>query len=236
MQDDALFLDAEPELREPLLARLARYIIADDATLDDVTDDFALLHLLRLDPQALGIPGALRSSRFGEPGWDIWLPRAAWDTLRGQLPDARLLLSPELLELLRLEAGIPRWGRELGEDTLPPEAGLEHTHVDYHKGCYIGQETISRLKSVGHVNRQLTGFFSLSPALLAPHMRLFAAPDAGKPVGQLTSAAYSFALAKPIALGYLRRGSPTEGLLARPAHAEEPAVEVAIRPLPSISS
>jgi folate-binding protein YgfZ len=226
-EGEALYLDAEPELREPLAARLEKYIIADDVTLTDVTEDVQLLHWLGGPaPGVLDTPRAT-VNRFGTAGEEIWLTGA------GLLREAAVL-SPELLELIRIEAGVPRWGHELGPDTLPPEAGLDRTHIDYHKGCYIGQETISRLRSVGHVNRELMGFVALTDEQLAQGMRIFAVGDAAdaRPLGQITSAAYSFALAKPIALGYLRRGSPANGLVARPAHAEAPEHEIATRALP----
>ncbi len=62
------------------------------------------------------------------------------------------------IELLRIERGIPRWGNELSEDTLPQEAGLDEMAVDFKKGCYVGQEVVSRIHSVGRVNRRLCGF------------------------------------------------------------------------------
>jgi len=145
-----------------------------------------------------------------------------------------IVIDEPLAETLRIEAGIPRWGFELGEDTLPPEAGLDRTHIDYHKGCYIGQEVISRLKSVGHVNRQLTGFVSEAGAPLSPGMAIFAAASATQ-TGVLTSAAYSFALEKPIALGYLKRGSPLDGLIARPVESTDAEVRVVVRTLPFVS-
>jgi folate-binding protein YgfZ len=147
-------------------------------------------------------------------------------------------LTPALLEVVRIEHGIPRWGRELGEETLPPEAGLDATHIDYHKGCYIGQEVISRLKSVGHVNRRLVGFTHAettpgdSSPLLPPGMRIFAAGDETKQIGEITSSAFSLALAKPVALGYLRREAPLAGLVGRPANAAEPAVPLLAQDLP----
>jgi folate-binding protein YgfZ len=123
----------------------------------------------------------------------------------------------------------------LDENTLPPEAGLDQTHIDYHKGCYIGQEVISRLRSVGHVNRQLTGFVAEGDAPLAAGLRLFATAEDTTPIGVLTSAAYSFALEKPIALGYLKRGSPTGALLARLDGANGPPAVVTARALPFAS-
>jgi tRNA-modifying protein YgfZ len=252
-EPDALLIDAEPELRESLLARLERYIISDDAALEDVTDSLALLHLL---PAAHETAETLRASTLGDVptphlarrftlrgGLDLLVPASEAAALLARWP----LLSPELLEVLRIEAGLPRWGRELGEDTLPPEAGLDRTHIDYHKGCYIGQEVISRLKSVGHVNRQLTGFVPAgllpgdSSPLLAAGLQLFAPGDPARPVGHLTSAVFSFALAKPIALGYLKRGSPIGDLLARPAQSDGlpiptdgPAISVTAQALPFV--
>ena len=221
--DGALFIDADAALRDTLPARLERYIIADDAVLEDVTDTRALLHYIAPRPSAPCVP----ARRFGRDGWDVQLPAAEKAALLSTCP----LLDPALLETLRIEAGVPRWGRELGEDTLPPEAGLDRTHIDYHKGCYIGQEVISRLKSVGHVNRQLTGFVAEDGKPPAVGAAIFAEGEE-RALGTITSAAFSFALEKPIALGYLRRGSPTSGLLARPADATGPAVRLTTHPLP----
>jgi tRNA-modifying protein YgfZ len=64
-------------------------------------------------------------------------------------------LTPEELELRRIEAGVPRWGREIDERILPAEAGLDATHVSFDKGCYPGQEPIARLHYRGKTNREL---------------------------------------------------------------------------------
>jgi aminomethyltransferase len=139
-----------------------------------------------------------------------------------------------LAEIIRVEAGVPRWGVDFGEETLPPEAGLDLTHIDYAKGCYIGQEVISRLKSVGHVNKQLRGFVSVTEAPLEKGWQLFSSDDPAKSLGHLTSATWSFALAKPIALGYLKRGAPSAKLFARSADSSAPGVEVALHDLPFV--
>lgn len=231
---DALFIDADAALRDTLPARLERYIIADDVTLADTTDTRALLHFIGPPPPALGDAWCAQSRRFGREGWDVRLPSAAFAAMKTALFSQHLLLDDTLLETLRIEAGIPRWGRDIGEDTLPPEAGLDRTHIDYHKGCYIGQEVISRLKSVGHVNRQLTGFVAEDGAPLTASAAIFA-PGEARAIGIITSAAFSFALDKPIALGYLRRGSATGGLLARPAAATGAETRLAVHPLPFVS-
>jgi tRNA-modifying protein YgfZ len=239
---DALVIDSEAILRDTLPARLERYIVADDVELHDETDDWRLLHFLPGRDQPVdSVPGIAfgelprqRSRRFGRDGVDIFLRAEEAEKLFLPLAADRVVIDEPLAETLRIEAGIPRWGHELGEDTLPPEAGLDRTHIDYHKGCYIGQEVISRLKSVGHVNRQLTGFVSEDGGLLSPGMVLFS-PASGNPAGSLTSAAYSFALEKPIALGYLKRGSSSADLIARPADSTGPVVRVLVRTLPFVS-
>ncbi len=231
---DSLIVDADASLRETLPARFERYIISDDVELADATDDLRLLHLL---PPRRGISatdfGTLThqpTRRFGRDGLDFFLTADEAASLQAQHP----LLNDSLLETLRLEAGLPRWGCELTEETLPPEAGLDRTHIDYHKGCYIGQEVISRLKSVGHVNRQLTGFLSVDGIAPTAGATIFV-PGEDRPVGLITSTAWSFALERPIALGYLRRGAPASGLLARSADATSPEARIDACPLPFVA-
>ena len=143
------------------------------------------------------------------------------------------VLSDELLEVIRIEHGVPRWGAELGGDVLPPEAGLDRTHIDFNKGCYIGQEVISRIKSVGRVNRGMRGFVADKSATLAPSARIVAAADPEKELGHLTSSTLSFALDRPIALGYLRRGAPETDLLAI-IDGSGTKVPVSLHPLPFV--
>jgi len=144
-------------------------------------------------------------SRLGQIGWDVWLPMT-------QLEDVKRILADEFSsearwEQLRVAQGIPKWGAELGEDTLPPEAGLELTHIDYHKGCYIGQEVISRLKSVGHVNRSLVRLKTVSGERLPDiggGLFLGNAPGA-ESVGKITSAVYDIS-GEGVVLAYVKRG------------------------------
>ena len=143
--DDAFFIDAPGELRESLLARLGKYLIADDCELEDVTGAFALWH--ELDPAGTIEVAAASVNRFGRPGRDTWA------RLPAEVPAATL--GGAALDLLRLEHAIPVWGAELTPNTLPQEARVQDRAVDFFKGCYIGQEVISRLKSVGHVTREL---------------------------------------------------------------------------------
>jgi folate-binding protein YgfZ len=232
----ALFVDADASLLESLPPRLERYIIADDVLLEPAPAETRLFHFLGAKPDWLNpppsgdLPPLSAAVRFGRPGWDWWTDAATAAAKWAEIESRVVVLDEALSELIRIEGGVPRWGHELTEDTLPPEAGLDRTHIDYHKGCYIGQEVISRIKSVGHVNRQLTGFVSSTGAPLFVGASLFAPGDDTRSAGVLTSVAYSFALEKPIALGYVKRGSPAGDLLARPAESPEAVVTVCALP------
>jgi folate-binding protein YgfZ len=242
-----LRVDAEPSLRESLAARLERYIIADDVVIEDVTEQFSIIHLmLPLGAHSCAIDdGEELQSVFCDRFFgasseresrDFIVERNRFDESWKYIAEKFSIADSDMLETLRIEAGIPRWGFELGEETIPVEAGLDRTSIDYHKGCYIGQEVISRIKSVGHVNRLLHGFVSADGVPLQRGLQLFAPENPAQPVGTVTSAAYSFAFEKPAALGYLRRGTDAGTLIARhPAEAggqEVAAVEV--RKLPFI--
>ena len=233
---DYLRIDAEPALREPLGARLGRYIIADDVTLADTTEGECLFHVFAAAAPG-PFPGAeIRiASRFARPGFDILAPREEHARLLAALGASHVAVPPAIAECLRIEAGVPRWGAELTEETLPPEAGLDNTAIDYQKGCYIGQEVISRIKSVGHVNRQLAGFTSASP--LSEGMILHSPENPEKPAGEITSAAWSFGLERWAALGYLKRGFAQTTLQATPPDGATVAVQFGVLPLvPSLAS
>ncbi len=127
-------------------------------------------------------------------------------------------LNDDAAEAWRIVSGVPRWGAELDENTMPAEAGVEERAVSYTKGCYIGQEIVSRVKSVGHVNRQLRGLRALDSSPFYAGMVLSARRTrrpGGQDVGRITSAAPSAGHggAAFIALGYVRRGWETPGTL-----------------------
>ena len=92
------------------------------------------------------------------------------------------------------------------QEIIPVEANLEVDAIDYAKGCYIGQEVISRMKMSGQTNKRLCGLVSVDGSALSPAMRLFAT-ESDKEVGWITSATRSDRLGKEIALGFAKRGS-----------------------------
>lgn len=228
---DSFLLDADPEVREELPARIERYIIADDVQIEDVTDRFSIFHVAAgAPPPALSSARTVRATRFGCPGWDIWLESAERDRAFQQLASVFVFCDEECAELLRIEQGIPRWGRELTDQIIPTEANLEATSIDYAKGCYIGQEVISRIKMSGQTNKLLCGLVSLSGMPLQPGMRLAAVDNENKEAGWITSAVRSPRLEKEIALGYVRRGFNASGsrLHALPPENSSHAISVPV--------
>lgn len=112
------------------------------------------------------------------------------------------------LSAVRLEQGIPWYGYDFGDAEIPHEAGLETSHISYSKGCYTGQEIVERVRSRGHVNRKRVGVAFSGDAVPPANAELTAN---GAPAGRVTRAAFSYALNRPIAMAYLRRESTAPG-------------------------
>lgn len=183
--EQGFVLEVPAALEEAASARLERYIIADDVAFSRLPDT-PFWHVFGHTAEREGIS----CRRIGLRGWDV-----------RDRPESVMEASSEEVETLRISLGVPRWGSELTPETLPQEARLEDEGVDFDKGCYVGQEVVSRLRSVGRVNRRLhlfrgKGEFTPGAALVTP---------AGDTVGDLTSVAQDFELAQTVALGYLRR-------------------------------
>jgi len=154
----------------------------------------------------------VRASSTGEEGYEVWMAEKAlmgiWGAACGQAPTYNMLAGgTEALETLRIEAGIPRYGAELGEDTLLLEAGLLNA-VSFTKGCYIGQEIVERSRSRGRVNWRLVGIVVSAPAPPASGAKLI---SEGKEIGEVTSACLSPTLAQTLALAYVRREAAEPG-------------------------
>jgi folate-binding protein YgfZ len=206
-ESKSYILDADAQLRESLQRRLERYIVADDVQLADESDRFSVFHVLGETPPALANECQLRSTiRFGEPGYDIWTQATRREDLLRELSRQFKFCDTGRADVFRIERGIPRWGRELTEEIIPIEANLEERTIDYEKGCYVGQEVISRMKMSGQTNKRLCGFVAVSRSPLTTCMKLFPMGEEKKEVGWITSAAHSERLGKEIALGFVRRG------------------------------
>jgi folate-binding protein YgfZ len=128
---------------------------------------------------------------LGVPGAFVWATstpaRAALDEVLANLGAARA--GEDALELARVRAGFPAWGKELTGDTLPPEVpALDEAAVCYEKGCYIGQETMARMKTYGHPNWRLVRARQEAGPADAPALPLDLFPsDGDRPKARLTS-------------------------------------------------
>lgn len=187
---ELLVVEVDADLRDETMARLERYIISDDVVLSEFRDSGPVFHVFGTEAPE----GKLRINRLGVSGFDT-------ETVPADLLPAE----PEELEILRIERRIPKWGAELDSDTLPQEAGLEATSVEFDKGCYVGQEVVSRLKSVGRVNRHLFQFVGVLEPPSGERLFLHLPGQSGGSVGVLTSICRDFELAQTVALGYLNR-------------------------------
>ena len=189
---DAIIIEGDGSLEESLLARLERYAVADDVGFEVMPQELQRCHIFGRFPLR---EEGMRVNRMGVGGFDLLKPP-------GDLPEA----SPEEIELLRIERGIPSWGNELSEETLPQEAGLDKMAVDFNKGCYVGQEVVSRIHSVGRVNRRLCGFVGDFDPLKVGTAALLDADR--RKAGRLTSAASHPELRKTVSLGYIHGHEP----------------------------
>jgi len=240
LRDDALWLDLERAALPAVLERLRKHVIADDVLLADRSPELsrlglegpaaaAVLGAAAGEAPALAADGAralvlggipVLAAAFGwsgERAFQLFAPAAQEERLVASLRAAgaaKGLVEGDAaaLEVLRVEAGIPRLGRELGPDVLPPEARLEAA-VSYTKGCYTGQEIVARLRSRGQVRHRLVGLAleGGAPPQVGAEVQVGEAT-----VGEVTSAALS-PRRGAIALAFVRRPHDAPGTAVRVA-------------------
>jgi glycine cleavage system T protein len=249
--EDRFLIDTDADLREKLMKVLDHYIFMEQVELEPLAL-FALgfqgprsrpllektLHI-DLPPMTefghfatnyAGFPvRVVRATSTGEEGYEVWVGAkgmmGVWGAACGQAPTYDMAAcGTEALESLRIEAGIPRYGRELDEDTLPLEAGVMDA-LSFTKGCYVGQEVVERTRSRGHVNWKLVGLFVEAANPPQPGEKLL---WEGTEAGEITSACNSPTLARTVALAFLRREFSEAG--KKLALASGPVAEVTTLP------
>ena len=210
--DGHLLLDAEPELRTKIYEHLDRYIIADDVTLSDLTDEIATLALE--GPRAsdvllkIGAPAPTElwsHAAWGEvtvqrspSGFTLYLPAAQRAAVIAKLGIVEA--TAEEARTVRIEQGRPRYGEEITDRHLVQEAGLLHA-ISFTKGCYLGQEIVERVRSRGQVHKNLRALEIDAQQPPEPGTKLTVN---GEEAGELVSAAYSPAQEKTVAMAYMR--------------------------------
>ncbi len=233
--DAASYLvDTEAQCVEAVRQTLQKHIIADRVAVEDQSaalgwlalEGPCTLEVLReavgFDPprmrllEHLELPDSplrlVRTAAAGEFGYWIGGPgeqlAAVWD--RSLQLGKSLGVRPagfDAAEICRIEAGLPRYGADINDKTLPQETGQMHA-ISFTKGCYLGQEVVERIRSRGHVNRKLVGVLFEGKQEVAPGAEIAAQ---GQPAGSVTSAAYSFGLRRTIALAMVRREAAEAG-------------------------
>jgi aminomethyltransferase len=238
----ALFLDTEPETGEKLRNHLDRYIIADDATLEDETALWATIAVEgpETNARALSIGVTVPDKRYairewgsgfvtrvastGAEGVRIFTPVEQKEELLRKLRAADIPeATGEEARTVRIENGIPRYGEDISERYLVQESQQVQA-VHSNKGCYLGQEIVERVRSRGQVHRLLTPIHVKTAKAPEPGTKLTAR---GNPVGEITSATWSPALQEVAALAYVR----AEALHDKPEMKlmDDPQVEASIR-------
>jgi len=212
--DGGVLLDAEAETAPALAGWLARFVFRYDVAVAEPAPGAASV----LGPEAgaalaaAGLEAPAPGRAAVGPGLVAHRTPAGVDLVGPATPEAVAALDraglgrapAELWELVRVELGLPRAGRELTDDVLAEEAGLLGSHVHLDKGCYPGQETVARVHNLGQVQRRLAGLrFQPHPGELpAPRTELVS--DDGRRAGQLRSVVRHPELG-PIGLAYVRR-------------------------------
>ncbi len=231
--EEALFLDllavAAPKVTEALLS----LIVMDEVDIQDCSEERAVLGLY--GPHAAGVLEAsglwagappaghgfaetaqarvIAEPRFGVPGFEIHVPSSAdaGRVLRALTHSGAQEVTPEALNVLRVEAGFPWDGSDIDEDTIPMEARLEEA-INLEKGCFLGQEVIARATNLGGIKHILVGVAIDGVECPPPGAVLYRA-DPKKETGELCSVVWSPTLKTNIALGYVRKADDAPGTL-----------------------
>lgn len=229
--EGSLLASCHAMIRERTFATFDKFIIMDDVTLEDITPltgtldivgpratsmleklgvpDFKEMPALAHTEISVGtIPSRLvRRDIAGEVAATLIAGRDQLAMLWSEL--AKLVRAEggapagmDALNSLRLERGIAWFGHDYDDKQIPHEAGLEHSHISYEKGCYTGQEIVERVRSRGHANRRLAEMRFFSDQAPAGGTKLL---FAGNEIGSVTSSAFSPILEQPIGFGYVRR-------------------------------
>ncbi len=206
--EDWLWLDTEAAGLAPVRHTCEVYSLGRDVRYEDVTESRAILSLIGPEARAaLGVDLQRDEHCFVEGehglyvatdlGVDVISPAAGAEAVTEALDVERV--SEDAVECLRVESGRPRQGFDMGEDTIPQEAGLNERAVDFEKGCYVGQETVARLHWRGKPNRHLRGLRLSAPAERGEPLTL-----GERAVGKVGTACVSPSLG-PVALAIVRR-------------------------------
>jgi len=230
---DLILLTMSGDVTASILGKLDQFIFSEDVKLGDVTGTFAQYAVIGpgaakvVAAVVMGAPAdvlsaleehgnvraffdgrpaiVVRVTDTGEPGFDVFVERAQAEELKtGLLHAGAIPIDPATADTVRIESGVPIFHRDMDEETIPLEAGIEGRAISLTKGCYVGQEVIIRVLHRGHgrVARKLVGLAidgDTTPAAGAT------VRSGDRDIGHVTSATISPVLHRPIALAYVQR-------------------------------
>lgn len=223
--DDRILLELPAGSTESFLQAIDKFLISEKASFEAADDAYAILSVqgpksgetlervsgskvdlgayAHAEISMAGVPVRVaRRSDAATGGFHCWVAAERAPVLRTALLEAGAVqVGAAAAEVLRVEAGIPVYGVDVDEGVILPETRLD-AYWSYTKGCYIGQETVARVKYRGHINRGLSGLV-LEGEKVPSRGNTIVAVDTE--VGRVTSAVLSLALGRPIALAYVRR-------------------------------
>ncbi len=251
VKPESVWLDIESAIMDSALVHLNKYIITEAVELIDRSADQVRIGLTGaklpealkgyvdcdLSQLAIGWVGTLsfaeqsvefiRTDFCGPIGIEFFAPsdqaKELWSALSA--PDRGIGAIPagdQAVEMLRIESGIPWFGRDISNNTLPEETGQSDRAVSLNKGCFLGHEVVERMRSRGMRARRLMGIRIASEDLPPREAPLLS--FAGEVIGQITSMCHSEQLKAVIALGYVKTGDDNDGKSIRvqwPNHACE---------------
>jgi folate-binding protein YgfZ len=230
--ESRLWLDVEPGHSGRVVQHLNHFLISEQVEIADRTPEFAMLRLVGPAAPALLGPIFPSTSLSQMKPWNlstdfldgkqvvirhhVSLNLPAYDCFCERAPELaqRLIAAGAVAagdvthDLLRIEAGWPRYGIDMDDNRFVVEVGRAAQAICYTKGCYLGQEPIVMARDRGQVNRMLQGVHCGAGPALAAGTKLF---QGDTEVGQVTSSVVSPRLGQAIALAYLRRGSQEPG-------------------------
>ena len=231
-QPDNLLVDTGESSASHVKEILDRFVITEDVQIQDSTQDLVQVtvqgpkssqaikevlgieaqDLIQLEQKTLGPTTIIARDRTGQSGYDIIMPtleaEPVWHGFL--LNGGEIGLNPvgsQALEILRLEAGYPKYATDVDENTIILEAGFKDA-INFNKGCYLGQEVVARATHIGRVNKQLVRLEVETKDSVSPRSKLM---SNGREAGFITSAAFSPGLQRVVGLGYANREFAKEG-------------------------
>jgi folate-binding protein YgfZ len=204
---ERFLFETEQTTHEKVFNNLFRFTFAGEFFVEDLSEQYRFFELFGRTADYPPVPGEVSFS--GRMGTGRFVPSDAVSGFRDQLSSLSAVgVTEELYEVLRIEQGVPLYGKDMDETTIIPELGLDGM-ISYEKGCYVGQEIIARIHFRGHVAKQLMGLVLSEPlategGLASGDSTLILNSADGKNAGRITSTVYSPKLERTISLGYVR--------------------------------